>query len=88
MSRSSTEWSDQHLAALPVIPLDPDVSRILRRLLYALAKEQDAIAAQEAALVPYWKPCPHSVIGTRAAARVLRETAEALPASSTGIGRP
>lgn len=79
MSRYSTARSDQRIAALPVVPLGPDVSHILRRLLYSLANEQDAIAAQEAALVPYWKPCPHSVIGTRAAARVLREAAEALP---------
>lgn len=87
MSRYSTESSVQRVDALPVVPLDPEVSRVLRRLLYSLAKEQDAIAAHEAALVPYWKPCPHSVIGTRAAARVLREAAEALPASFSRTGR-
>jgi len=63
------------------VPLSPEVFRILRRLLYTLANEQDAIAADEAAHVPYWKPCPHSVIGTRTAARVLREAADALSAA-------
>lgn len=56
--------------------MDPEISRALRRLLLILADEQDAVAAQEAARVPYWKPWPTSVIGARAAARVLRETAQ------------
>lgn len=79
MSRYSIEQSEQRIDALPTVPLDPDVARILRGLLHSLANEQDELAAQEAARVPYWKPCPHSVIGTRTAARVLREAAEALP---------
>jgi hypothetical protein len=56
--------------------LDCEVARRLRRVLARLASEQETAAAQLAAVVPYWKPCPDSVIGFRAAARVLREAAE------------
>ena len=79
MSRYPTERFDRRIQAMPALLPDPDVSRLLRRLVYSLAREQEDIAAKEAALVPYWKPCPHSVIGIRVAARVLREAAEALP---------
>lgn len=60
-------------------PSNPEVARVVRRVLARLASEQEAAAAAEAALVPYWKPCPSSVVGFRAAARVLREAAEGPP---------
>jgi hypothetical protein len=60
------------------VPLDPEVTRILRQMLCTLAHECDETAAREAAQVPYWKACPHSVIGTREAARALRRAAESL----------
>lgn len=78
MSSYSTDRPGQRIDELPTVPLDPEVTRVLRRLLLHLADEQDVAAAKEAAEVPYWKPCPHSVIGIRAAARVLREAAEGL----------
>lgn len=79
MSRYSTERPGKRTDELPAVPLDPEISQILRRLLYSLANQQDSAAAEQAAVVPYWKPCPHSVIGIRAAARALREAADALP---------
>lgn len=75
MSSYTTERSAQLITELPTVPLDPEVSRVVRRMLFDLADEQDAAAADEAARVPYWKPTPYSVIGTRAAARALREAA-------------
>lgn len=48
----------------------------VRATLLRLADAQERIAAEEAALVPYWKPCPESVIGARAAARAIRASAE------------
>jgi hypothetical protein len=48
----------------------------VRETLFRLADAQERIAAGEAALVPYWKPCPESVTGPRAAARALRAAAE------------
>ena len=86
MSSYSTEQAGQRIEDLPTVPLDSEIAGILRRLLYSLASEQDAAAAQEAALVPYWKPCPHSVIGIRAAARALREAADALPQAVSNHG--
>ncbi|WP_109509204.1 hypothetical protein [Nocardioides speluncae] len=53
-----------------------EVKLLLRRELLLLAGREDIAAAQEAALVPYWAPCPASVVGHRAAARALREAAE------------
>ena len=50
----------------------------LRRELLRLADAEDQLAAGEAARVPYWSPCPSSVIGHRTAARVLREDADRL----------
>ena len=92
MSRYPTERVDQRVDSTPALLLDADVSRILRRLLLSLAREQEDTAAREAALVPYWKPCPHSVIGIRVAARVLREAAEALstalPRGGFELGQP
>jgi hypothetical protein len=57
-------------------PLDSRTAYAVRAILIKLADAQDRIAAREAALVPYWKSCPESVIGPRAAARALRATAE------------
>ena len=85
MSSYSTEQPGQRISQAPAVPLDPEISRILRQLLYSLADDQDAAAAKEAAEVPYWKPCPHSVIGIRAAARALREAADALPTVPTSL---
>lgn len=59
-------------------PTDSGVASTLRRMIFALAREQDNAAADEAALVPYWKACPDAIIGHRAAARALRELADAL----------
>lgn len=78
MSSYPTEQARQRIDDLPTVPLDPEIAGIVRRLLYSLASEQDAAAAEEAAHVPYWQPCPHSVIGIRAAARALREAADHL----------
>jgi len=79
MSSYPTTRSSQRITDAPSVEVDVDIARVLRRLLLSLANEQDSAAAEEAAQVPYWKPCPHSVIGIRLAARVLREAAEALP---------
>lgn len=59
---------------------DFDIAPALRRALLQLAHEQENAAAAEAAEVPYWKPCPISVLGLRAAARVLRDAAS-MPSS-------
>lgn len=53
----------------------------LARELRRLAKAEDDRAAAEAAEVPYWDPCPSSVLGARAAARALRADAERLDAA-------
>ena len=50
----------------------------LRRALQTLAREEEERAANEAATVPYWAPCPASVQGRRMAAAVLRADADAL----------
>lgn len=81
MSSYSTERPGRRIDELPTVPLDVEVSRVLRHVLIRLAEEQEAAAAEEAAHVPYWKPCPHSVIGVRIAARALREAAEHLPST-------
>ena len=66
--------------------VDPEVVRILRLLMYRLAREQDSTAADLAARVPYWQACPLSVDGIRAAAEALREAADALPSFLAGVG--
>jgi hypothetical protein len=48
----------------------------VRAILLKLAKHQEDLAAQEAAGVPYWTPCPPSVLGHRAAAEALRVQAD------------
>jgi hypothetical protein len=53
----------------------------LRFELLRLAKEQDDLAADEAARVPYWAPCPASVDGHRAAAAALRCDADQIVAA-------
>ena len=50
----------------------------LRKELLHLAQVEQDVAAQESARVPYWAPCPASVAGHRAAARVLRADADRL----------
>lgn len=51
---------------------------VLRSLLLELARREDDMAAHEAATIPYWAPCPESVIGRRVAAAVLRAEADEL----------
>lgn len=50
----------------------------LRSMLLELARRQDNLAADELAAVPYWSPCPSSVLGHRSAAHVLRAEADTL----------
>jgi hypothetical protein len=50
----------------------------LRRELHRLARVEEDRAANEAATVPYWAPCPASVEGHRMAAAALRADADAL----------
>ncbi len=50
----------------------------LRRELQNLAQLEEDRAANEAATVPYWAPCPASVQGRRLAAATLRADADAL----------
>jgi len=56
----------------------PGLLAAVRRELLKLADQQDHFASTEAAQVPYWSPCPTSVVGRREAARVLREDADRL----------
>jgi hypothetical protein len=48
----------------------------VRRTLLELAKLEEDRAADEAATVPYWLPCPTSVEAHRLAAEVLRSAAD------------
>ena len=59
-----------------------DLITALCRELVALAKHEDDVAAAEASRIPYWDPCPPSVDGHRAAARVLRAEVERLEAET------
>ena len=63
-------------------PFDSKTAYAVRATLFRLADAQERIAAAEAALVPYWKPCPEGVTGARAAARALRAAAEMMLVSS------
>jgi len=55
----------------------------LRRILFQLAKDQEELAAQEAAATPYWRPHSATILGHREAAAALRDQADALrPARS------
>ena len=58
-------------------------SSAVRAILLKLAKSQDDLAAQAAAAVPYWTPCPPTILGHRAAARP-REQADEFLAESIG----
>ena len=60
--------------------LSLDLVTALRRALLGLAKAQEDRAADQAAKVPYWSPCPASVEAHRFAAEVLRAEADALVA--------
>jgi hypothetical protein len=55
---------------------------VVCRILLQLAKEQDDLAAAQAAAAHYWEPCPSSVVALRTAAAVLREEAERLAVAS------
>ncbi len=57
-----------------------DIKVALQRELHRLARVEDDRAANDAARVPYWSPCPPSVQGHRAAAAILRAEAELLDA--------
>lgn len=61
--------------------LQADLARALRRQLLALARLEDDRADAEAARLPYWAPCPSSVVGHRAAAAALRVDADNLLAT-------
>ncbi|MCW2780343.1 MAG: hypothetical protein JWR35_792 [Marmoricola sp.] len=54
----------------------------LRRELLRLARAEEDRAAAEAAKVPYWATCPPSVQGHRAAAGILRATADSFLATA------
>ena len=53
----------------------------VRKVLLRLARLENEQAADEAAHIPYWEPCPPSVSGRRAAARALLQEADALLAA-------
>lgn len=59
-------------------PSSPGLTAFLRRELLRLAAREDDLAAQEAATVPYWAPCPSTVLGHRTAGHVLRDLADHL----------
>jgi hypothetical protein len=65
-------------AALAVQGLDDATAAAVRGVLLRLARVHDEQADQDAARTPYWAPCPDSVVGCRAAAQVLRATADSL----------
>jgi hypothetical protein len=48
----------------------------LRLELLRLARHEDDLAAAEEAEVPYWAPCPPSMLGHRTAAAALRADAD------------
>ena len=62
----------------PEAQRDHDLLVALCRELNLLARQEDDAAAAEASLVPYWRACPPSVVGHRAAARTLRTDAHRL----------
>ena len=86
MSSSPKDRPSPSADNVQALAVDPEVVRILRLLMYRLAREQDSAAADQAALVPYWQPCPLSVEGIRAAAHALRAAADALPSFLAGVG--
>lgn len=69
------------MTVIPMEPLtvrDPQVADLLRQELLRLAEIEDQHALSEKALVPYWAPCPNSVMIQHGTAKVLRETADRL----------
>ncbi len=63
-----------------ITTLPTEVAAAVRQELLRLARLEDQLAADEAATVPYWAPCPTSVVGHRAAAQALRQEADQLAA--------
>ncbi|MDO7868214.1 hypothetical protein [Nocardioides jiangxiensis] len=61
--------------------IDSGTAIRMRSLLLQLARDEDAIAADEAAATPYWEPVPPSVAGHREAALALRAQADELLAA-------
>jgi len=59
---------------------DTAVASRLRSILLELARNQENLAADEAASTPYWSPCPSTVLGLRTAAAALRAQADQLVA--------
>ena len=59
---------------------DTEVASRLRSILLELARHQDDLAATQAAVTPYWSPCPSTVLGHRTAAEALRTQADHLVA--------
>jgi hypothetical protein len=57
-----------------------EIAAAVRQELLRLARIEDTRAADEAATVPYWAPCPTSVVGHRAAAQALRREADRIAA--------
>jgi len=70
----------------PAEQLDLETTLAVHRILIRLADDQDNAAASEAAEVPYWKACPDSVRGRRAAARALRGIAESFSIRTPQVG--
>ena len=68
--------------------LPHELLAVLRRELIRLAKLEDDLAADEAARVPYWLPCPSSVEGHRAAALALRRDADLIAGAAGPISDP
>lgn len=66
--------------------IDSPLAAMMRRELLRLAAAEDELAATEGAEVPYWVPCPDSVLGHRAAARTLRARADRLLRNSLSLG--
>ena len=67
----SDHENDRHVLATAV-----------RRELLRIAAREDALAAAEAASVPYWLPHPPTVQGHRTAAAALRSQANQLLSTS------
>lgn len=72
--------------SITTIGLDGPTATMIRRELFRLAAEEDRMAADEASSVPYWAPCPASVLGHRAAARALRLDADRFLAGPLPMG--
>jgi len=57
---------------------DQLVNELVTRELLRIADVEERHAVTEAVKVPYWAPYPDSIVAHRAAARVLRDTADRL----------